>query len=84
MKGEAGRAIGVRDPHDSEGCKLLPSGVRQMAPAQPADLQLQKKFSVLVGDKGLGAVPRAEPELAEPDPQQHKGQSMQSSRGNSI
>ena len=83
-KGVAGRATGIRDPHDGEGCKLLTSGIRQMAPALPADLQLQEKFSVLVADKGLGAVPRAETELAEPEPQQHKGQSIHSNRRNSI
>lgn len=83
-KGEAGRATGVRDPHDGEGCKLLTSGIRQMAPALPANLQLQKKFSALVADKGLGAVLRAEPELDEPEPQQHKRQSILSNRRNSI
>lgn len=33
---------------DGEGCKILTFGIRQMAPALSAGLQLQKKFSVLV------------------------------------
>lgn len=83
-EGRAGRGIHVRDPHDGDGCRLLTSGIRQMAPALPSDLQLQKKFSVLVAARGLGAVPRAEPELAEPEPQQHKRQSIHSNRKNSF
>lgn len=83
-KGGAARGTDVRDLHDGEGRKVFTSGIRQMPPALPADLQLQKKFSVLVADKGLWAVLRAEPGLTEPEPQQHKRQSIHSNRRNSI
>ena len=36
-------------------------------------MQLQKKFSVLVADKELGTVPRAEPKLAEPSSNRTRG-----------
>lgn len=84
MKRRAGRVRGVRDPHNGEGCKLPTCGIRETAPALPEVWQLKNKVSVLVADKGLGALPRADPELAEPEPQRHKRQSIHSNRRNYI
>lgn len=39
MKGGAGRGIDFRDPHNSDGCKLLTLGIRKMASALPSGLQ---------------------------------------------
>lgn len=60
--------------------ELLASG----KPAPPADLQLQKMFGVLVADKGLGAVPAADPKLVEPKLQQDKRQPVHSNGRHSI
>ena len=52
-------------PVVAEGWKLVVSGTRRKAPAPSEDLQVQKRFSALPGDKLLGAPSIASAELAE-------------------